>query len=271
MTVDEALQIQLDEKAKHPELSELDSNSRVSIWRLMFYVSAQLASWLSLFFENQKTEIEASFQYVPFGTARWYRQKALEFQSGDLLEFDPVNFTFKYAALNTEKQLIKQCAVVADGGEVTFKLATGTIGNLTPVPATVADEFRAYINEIKYAGTPISIINQEADKVKMNIVVYYDAERDPEEISSDLKTAASSYLNTMNSTSFGGIFSSTQLVDAIQTVRGVTDVVINDASGKSANGSQWIPFDSGGRYQSYAGYVVYDNINNLFTPHPNDQ
>ena len=263
-TIDDYIAQIVSEKETIPELNALTSASRVSIWRLWVYLVAKTAYRLEQLIDLFKTEIDATYVAVPYATAAWYRQKSLLFQKDDVLIYNNTNYTLSYESIDPDKQVIKQCAVIADSGAVVFKIATLENSTLVPVDSVTEAQFLSYIEKIKYPGTEIIVVNKNPDIIRMRARVTFDAEIDPSVLLVELKVAAVSYLTNIV---FDGVFHTTSFIDYLQKVKGSVDVTIEFAQG-IVNGNI-LPFDSDGRYYSIAGYMNFESIDNLFTLIPN--
>ena len=76
MTQQEALAIIETEVAKHTELSEIDSTSKVSIWYYIKYVFSAVASLISEIWLAYQAEVNAAIAAAPYGTVQWYILRA---------------------------------------------------------------------------------------------------------------------------------------------------------------------------------------------------
>ena len=126
-------------KAKETEasLNELNSTSKVAIWRLWAYITAFVIYTLELVFDQHKAEVlDALTQQKPH-TARWYRNKALAFQYGfDLRsETDLFDNTGKSKEEIENSKIIKYSAVteVETESRLIVKIATEQGGELQPI------------------------------------------------------------------------------------------------------------------------------------------
>lgn len=231
-------------KASEPALNELNSTSKTAIWRLMIYI-VSVAIWtLEKLFDLHTADIDDKLARLKPGTARWYHSKTLGFQYGfDLLpDSDKFDNTGNSEEAIGNSRIIKYAAVVdaAEESRIVIKIATEQNGELSPVTAHQQEAFSKYINEIKYAGVYVTILNNQPDILKLNIRIV----RNPlilDENGLDVNTAKYPVKEAiqafMKRLPFNGELSLQTLVDEIQKVAGVVDLSIDLAQSKWIDGS----------------------------------
>lgn len=212
--------------AADENLSALNSNSKVAIYRLFVFVVAFSIWILETLFDTHKHEvdsiIEAKFPHRP----SWYRNKALAFQYGHVLimdtdKYDNTGFTDE--EIETSK-VIKYSAVTKSGGQVRIKIAAETAGVLTPITPEVKNAFDFYIDEITDMGVNYLVINVLPDILLLNIQIY----RDPLVLDSNgmsilnanypVQEAINEYMKELP---FNGELVLAHLTDKLQKVEGV--------------------------------------------------
>lgn len=161
-----------------PRLAELNSVSKVSIWRLMVYIVSVCTWSLEVLFDLRDLEVSARLAQLKPHRPAWYKNKALAFQYGhDLITDSDVydNTGFTDAEIEASK-IIKYCAVdePEDESILIVKVATETDGKLQPIPFDPRIAFSAYMKEIHDAGVPLRIINYLPDRLYLAIQIYYD-------------------------------------------------------------------------------------------------
>lgn len=239
----------------------LTSPSKVAIYRLIVDVVATAIWSLEKLWDIFKADIETRIQAAVSGTVAWLHNACLTFQYGDNLEFNGEKFI--YPVVNTDKQIIKRCAIVESGSKVLIKVAK--LSGETPVELTF-DEYNAfkwYIRNIKFAGVKTAIISQPADLLSLSFKVYYA----PTLLSSsgELINEPGTYPvvdainNYIAGIVFNGKFNITSAIDAIQQAIGVVEPIAVSAQGKEYNAANYISFSE--KYYSVAGYMVIDNLN----------
>jgi hypothetical protein len=238
-------------------LTNLTTSSKVAIWRLLLWVVA-FGIWThEKVFDLHKQEIEARANELITGVPLWYRDQSLVFQYGDALVWNGKKYLYDPIDLN--KRIIKRCSVIEAAGQVRIKVAKLTSDVPSPLSTEERTAFLEYIQKIKFAGTNVAIISEEADKIR----VYYKIKRDPLVLASNgelistpgtfpVNDAIESYIKNLP---FDGVFSVTQLTDAVQKAVGVVDPVLISAEAKYGSlAYQNIEMT----YESNAGHMAID-------------
>ncbi len=164
--------------AGNSELVQLNSTSKVAVFRLFSFVIATAIWLLEKIFDTHKLEIDNAIYNQKSGTGKWYQNKSLDFQYGfDLIEdtdkFDNVNFTSDEIEAS---KIVKYCSVreTQESNKLFIKIASESAGTLQQITNEQLIAFTAYINEIKYAGVRVSVVNNPADILNLQMVVYRD-------------------------------------------------------------------------------------------------
>ena len=236
----------LQAKTQEPALESLNSTSKVAIWRLWVYIIA-VAIWsLEKLFDQHRADIDNRLAELKPGTAKWYHSKALAFQYG--FELLPDSDQFNNQGASEEQieasKVIKYCAVTDAPTEsrIVIKIATAQGEELTPVTAHQQEAFSRYINEIKYAGVYVTILNNPPDILKLSIrivrnpLILDENGMDVNSGKHTVKEAIKAYLKRLP---FNGELSLQALTDEIQKVEGVKDVSIDLAQTKWLDSTIW--------------------------------
>lgn len=268
-TIAEIQQEILLEKEKHEQLSGLkntSSNSKTAIWRLWVYIVAT-AIWM-----HEKIVERNALLSRPH-TLQWYREQALNFLYGVDLEWKDGYFQYPEMSENEKKQLkiIKHCAIserlfddienenkkISDlisefyynqVGILTLKVAKENAdGTKVILNQSEKRAFRAYMNQVKDAGTQIRVVSNEGNKIVITLEVYVnpliiytddeDYNQNPQNTGNEdeqnrqnsgkllrnlsiepVKDAIKEYITTLE---FNGAFVPTYLIDKIQQISGV--------------------------------------------------
>lgn len=240
--------------------------SAVSIENILLHTVAACAYSLEVLFEAYKEEVDERIAANIVPTVRWYHTQALAFQYGDNLAFDEKTQSFRYAAEDESKKIVKYCAV-QDAGNTIQMLVSGRKDGL---PAVIeGDEmtaFKAYMNSVKIAGVFINIQSLPADRVKISAKVYVNpmvidsAGKRISDGSRPVEDAVNDYLAGVI---YGGTFNKTKLVDAIQAVEGVTDVELLGVQAKQDGGSY--AEVAGNNYTAVSGSFISEDLNTTIT------
>lgn len=234
----------LSEKTKYSELDVLNSKSKSSIWNLFIYIIAYAIFNLELLFDQHKLEVSTAISELKPHTARWYRNKALAFQYGFKLHEDTDKFNNEGHTEEeiTASKVVKYSAVTEAQSQsrLIIKIAGENNGELSPITEPQKEAFMTYMEEIKDAGVPLTIINYLPDLLYLNITI----KRDPlvldasgnaiAPINGDIRPVDTAIKEFLRELPFNGELILSKLTDKLQITAGVKDVNIDNAS------SAWI-------------------------------
>jgi len=226
----------LDRIALNENLSGLNSTSKVAIYRLLAYIVSFSIRALEELFDTHKKEIDTAIYEQKSGTPRWYRNMSLAFQYGfDLLtdsdKFDNTGYTDEDIE---ESKIVKYCSVKEsnDSNRLVLKVASEQDEVLVPLTETQILSFSQYLKEIKYAGVKISVVNNPADKLILNMVVYRDVlvlDQNGNSIVHAGKPVEEAIKNYMKALPFDGELVINDLIEKLRAVDGVNNVHIKYA------------------------------------------
>lgn len=271
------------EQTAQSGLSGLNSPSNSSIYNLWKYIVAVQMFLQETLWDIFKTELETIVSKAAIGSDAWLQDRVLQFQYDSVtpqIVSIQSDFSVNYSTIDTTKRIITRCAVKTTASRtVTVKVAK----NDPPEALSVSElsALQSYLNNtgdgtyansgvgISFAGVRYLASSLDADKLYLGATIYYNGQY-ASVISDTVITAINNYLAN---TPFDGTFKLTSLVDAIQSVSGVTDVILNnvairpdtdviaDSTYLVQSNTTIIP-----TYQLTAGYVVEeDTTNYLFT------
>ena len=262
----------LQAKAQEPALSELNSTSKVAIWRLWVYIIA-VAIWsLEKLFDQHRADIDKRLAELKPHTARWYRSKALAFQYGfDLLpDSDKFNNQGHTEEAIEASKIVKYSAVIEskNEGRLIVKIAGEQGDTLQPITDAQKQAFEAYLQEIKDAGVRLSVVNYQPDVLHLQMKIVYDPlvlDSNGQSIihaTKPVETAIKDYLKRLP---FNGELVLAHLIDALQQAEGVKIPHLVLAQSKNITSS--------GDYGAFetieiskiptAGYFTIDNFNDI--------
>ena len=271
-TIQEIQTLILQAKAQEPALSELNSTSKVAIWRLWVYIIA-VAIWsLEKLFDLHRADIDKRLAELKPHTARWYRSKALAFQYGfDLLpDSDKFNNQGHTEEAIEASKIVKYSAVIEskNEGRLIVKIAGEQSDTLQPITDAQKQAFEAYLQEIKDAGVRLSVVNYQPDVLHLQMKIVYDPlvlDSNGQSIihaTKPVEEAIKSYLKRLP---FNGELVLAHLIDALQQAEGVKIPHLVLAQSKNIT--------SGGSYGDFetieiskiptAGYFTIDNFNDI--------
>jgi hypothetical protein len=254
-------------------LDELTTSSKVGIWRLILWVCA-VAIWIheGLWYSFEIETNEKADTLIP-GTVGWWVNTMKKFQYGDALVWNDVTEKWEYETIDSTKQIIIQAAVVESNSLLVIKIAKsdGSTGleKLTSPELAAASN---YVDIMKFAGTLTTMISDDPDYFYLLCTVYvdtsiiYNDESNPSDplngsliVDSTvfpIRDAITNYISTLD---FNGKLFIVELVDAIQSVSGVSNVIINTAQAKYGSlVYSNILTTTEQSYQSNAGYLTID-------------
>lgn len=233
-------------------MSALNSRAKVAIWRLIFYIVAVAIHTHEVFVEVLIA------RYRP-GTIPWYREKCLEFQLGDPLLYQ--SGVYVYSLINESNRIVTHAvAIEKANGTLLIKVAKGTSPTLSPLTTTEKNAFLAYFHLIKFAGTIVELVSENADVVKLSYRVFYDPLLIASDGTSVLNPSEKPVHNGINiflaELSFGGVLRLEELDQAIRSIPGVKNIVRVSAYAKYGV----LPYSNiettyNHSYEPFAGYM----------------
>jgi len=271
-TIQEIQTLILQAKAQEPALNELNSTSKVAIWRLWVYIIA-VAIWsLEKLFDQHRADIDKRLAELKPHTARWYRSKALAFQYGfDLFpDSDKFNNQGHTEEAIEASKIVKYSAVIEskNEGRLIVKIAGEQGDTLQPITDAQKQAFEAYLQEIKDAGVRLSVVNYQPDVLHLQMKIVYDPlvlDSNGQSIihaTKPVETAIKDYLKRLP---FNGELVLAHLIDALQQAEGVKIPHLVLAQSKNITSS--------GDYGAFetieiskiptAGYFTIDNFNDI--------
>ncbi len=214
-------------------LSGLNSNSQTAEFRQW---EAVIGSVMYVFDQarlQDQTDINTIIEANRgVGTAKWYVQRALEFQWSSTASYSLIvddDGYARYPVVVLQDRIIKQAAATTDqDGKLILKVATtNSQGELIPLTTEQLQDFKNYISSLALPGQPIQYVNQAADILTVVADVYYSSTSN----STGLHDALMEALRQFSlDTEFNGRVYLSAIVDALQSVPGIIDVYINSAT-----------------------------------------
>lgn len=256
----------MDAKATIAALDTLTSNSQVSIFGNIFYVSAVEIAMLEQIIDVYIASIETTINEQAIGSTPWLRAKILDFQYGDFVVLNTLDFSISYPLIDSTKQIITRCSVKEKGDRVVdVKVAKEE----PPVPLVTLelDALENYLNVIKPAGTQINIISLDADRLYIVGTIYY-AGQFSADIQTNVEAALTAYMTNLSSAqSFNGAAKVTDIINVVKSVEGVTDFNLLELGGRAeittfSSRDVFYKLSTGVNLISYptsAGYIIEED------------
>jgi hypothetical protein len=236
--------------------TELNSGSKVAIYRLFSFVIAT-AIWLhEVLFDEHKAEVNSILATKQTHNLNWYAEKAKMFEYGNALVPD----SDYYDPIDEEAQIVSHAAVDEINGTLFMKVAKDNEDDLAPLSTAAPDEltpFTEYIKTVKDAGVKINIVSDNGDDLKMVVDIWYDPLVIDEEgkllINSSKEPAKDTIKNYIKNIPFNGEFIPAHLVDALQTTEGIDIPVLKSVETRFGT-NDFAVVD--GKVVPNAGYLV---------------
>ena len=204
-------------------LNDLNSNSKVAVWRLMCWLFAYVAAFFDQFFDIFKAEVDEKLKAFP-GNAESLNKEVRKFQYDDPLLFYS-DGSYGYAEIDAAKQIIKRVSINTTSAGTQVKVAKEVNGDPSPLSNDELTAFQGYLNEIQYAQKKLVATSTASDKLKLPLTIYYSAIVPLATIKARVELAITEHLKVLNSdTNFDGSFYPLDLLVAIRDVDGVISV-----------------------------------------------
>jgi NADH:ubiquinone oxidoreductase subunit 5 (subunit L)/multisubunit Na+/H+ antiporter MnhA subunit len=223
---------------------QANTTSKVGVWRRWLWVVAFAIYTFEQILNVFKKETDDKIAKSRPHTAKWYRQKAMDFLYGVPLVTDADYYD---TSLLTEAQIaaakiISNAATVRvlQNGYGTLRIKVVRTVSTEYAPVTTQHLFALnnyFNNHVADAGTIVLCTTGEADMLKLKLDIYYDALLlDPQggrldgSATTPVIDAIKAYLKSIDFEN--GQFITTRLVDALQKVPGVILPVVREAYSK---------------------------------------
>lgn len=218
--------------------ADLNSTSKVAIWRLWAYLTA-VAIWThESLWELFRIEVQKVADSAIVGTVPWYQGQVFKYQHGDTLEYDPVTGKYAYATIDTDVQIVKRCAVIEQpDGVLAFKVAKLSSGAPVALDSSEQSALVQYIKKIRFAGTRFTLLSGNGDIIRIEATIYYDGVVPLATIKANVQAAITNYIGALP---FNGELLLSTLVDKVQAVDGVLDVVLVSTQTKSISTNPYV-------------------------------
>lgn len=245
--------------------------SSVSIESILFYCFAFAVWTLETLFDKHKAEVESKIEQLEPHTLRWYVNKAKAFMYGYKLVQDTDYYdTSNMSETDIEAARRVKYAVATESNTVVYLKVAGQNDKQQPclLNRSELDALTAYMNTIKDAGVAIKLINEEADRIKIHLKVYYDATvLDAEGVNADgNKPVEDAVRSVITNLPFNGVYRNTDLLAAITKLPGVEVADIVEVMTKVNNAAEYtkvVGFDKpySGYYSLPAEDLIIDYVN----------
>lgn len=248
----ENIKSQLEQEALQniPGLSQSDA-AEWKLWTSIMALAVKAVKYIASVFT---ADIDKKLAFLRPGTTGWYARVAREFQYGHSLIVKD-DGSLGYAVADPEAMIVAAVSVVErSGGGIVIKVARDDNGELAGLNSLELEAFENYMESVKFVGTKLSVISQNADTVKYNLKVFYSPAFDPQSVELEVKQALESYKLSLD---FSAVIYSQRFIQAVINVPGVVTAELISFEAKQATGIGYQPIEV--RHELYSGYFNYDN------------
>jgi hypothetical protein len=235
-------------------LNQLSTPSKVANWRLILWVIS-FCIWVhETLWDLFKAEIEQQIAAGRPGVPLWYQQQAFNWQFGQDLVWDGNRYV--YDPINLPLRLVTRCSINDEGGIIRVKVAKGLDA---PSELSIIEEasFTAYMNQIKFAGSNLQVINYPADQIRCAWEIFYNPLLQPSAVRANVEAAINNYLRNIP---FDGKLVLNAFIDAVQAAEGVVNPILLACDTNNIS-SAFAPVNI--EYQSVSGYFIISPANPL--------
>lgn len=237
---------------KNEQIPEL-SDSQAAEWRLWLWIFAYGVYLFELVLYALKADVETTLANKQPGSLQWYIDKAKGFQLDDSLVVNDKG-VLGYVLEDLEKQIVKHASATEQDGELLLKVAKyNDNGELVPLSLTNGEflHFQRYIENVKFAGTGITITTLDADLMNYDITVYYDPAYLPDAVEQGVNERLDAFRLELD---YEGYFYTSDFVKAITDVAGVKTIKVNNLTGTQGVDTEVIDVS----YLVKAGYYNFN-------------
>ena len=222
-------------RKQYLELTEWENDSKMSILDAITWVQSSCIWAFENIIDVFKIDLAKVLQNRINGTPGYYANALFKYQSGDELEMNDEGTAFSYPTIDETKRIITKVAYSETVQEnfhdklLLLKIATGNPGAYQQIDSDEMVAIRAYVNQIAFAGTSITVVSRKGDVLVPKFTVYYDGAITEEEVYTNIEDSINQFVANVD---FNGFIYTQKLIDAIQSAEHVVDVHI------SATGNQ---------------------------------
>lgn len=249
---------------KFPE--DTPAGSKVGVFNLIIDVVAQCIFTFEVIMDQLKSDIQKIADTAPSGNNKWIQKQMFNFQYTDTVVL--TNFVPGYAVIDESKRIITQCAVKdAGSGIVSIKLAKGATPPFLPLSGPEMTAVKNYYygtpttEGIGFSGVKAAFVSLDPDRMFVQANVYFFGQNVSATVKTAVIAAINSFLQSFANDSFAGRVFMIKLVDAIQSVEGVSRVELVSVKARAAavafGGASVVPIQ--GFYDTVAGHIISED------------
>lgn len=250
-----------------------DCFSMASLENIIFYVFASAVWTLEKLFDLHRADVDARIEQLEPHTLRWYVNKAKAYMQGQKLVancdyYDTEGMTEQAIA---DARVVKYAVATESNTVVYIKVAREVDGNPAALTNGQLDGLTAYMNEIKDAGVSVQLRNEPADKMRIDLLIYYD----PTLLTIDSNGAGvlvsgeepvrEATKQVIENLPFNGMFRKSDLLAALQALPCVEVADIKSVQVKPNNAELWQTVE--GYDRPFSGYYSIDALTVDYKPY----
>ncbi len=227
--------------------------SAVSVETVLISIVAVCAAVIENMMDLFRRDVDTTISTERYGHRGWYEEVAKAFQYSGDHDFGLDESTGLYDEPDEEARIVSRASCREYGHGVKLKVAKGDAGNLEPLDSNEKAAFATYINRLKPAGIPVTVVSSAPDVLALQIVVYYDPLVFTQSNAAvTVKAEMEAYLQSIE---FAGEYVTQSMVDRLQKVPGIDIVEVGTVKAKH-EGYGYEPIEHDARYTPEPGYMV---------------
>ncbi|MCF0219070.1 MAG: hypothetical protein HUK14_04735 [Muribaculaceae bacterium] len=249
-----------------------DCFSMASLENIIFYVFAVAVWSLEKLFDLHRADVDARIEQLEPHTLRWYVNKAKAYMQGHKLvtDCDYYNTDGMTEQDIAAAKVVKYAVATESNTVVYIKVARELNGNPAALTPDQLKGLASYMNEIKDAGVSVQLRNEPADKMKIELLIYYDptlltvnADGIGDQNGADPVREATK--RVIENLPFNGMFRKSDLLSALQALPCVEVADIKSVKVKPNNAELWKEVE--GYDRPYSGYYAINALNVDYKPY----
>lgn len=273
-TVDQIKQSIYTRIASRPSIAELITNpSTTALWKDFVECMAVEIATLEQLQDSYKADINTAIITAPIHNQEFVRNQAFLFQYDSVIPqvVELIDYVPTYNPVDATKRIITVCTVRLQASRVLdIKVAKNnppeklTVGELASIQGYYTDggSSTALATGVGIAGIAHNLVTLDPDRVFIEGTIYHNGQF-TSTIQADVILAIETYLYNLGR---NGIIQTIKIIDAIQSVNGVTDVDIVNLAVRFAatawGGKTYLIASSTVAYiffETAAGYAYQEN------------
>lgn len=239
----------VDKKDEYLELKEVNSKSKVSVMNSLLWVVAGGIRTLEALVDVATIDIGGTINSRINGTPIYYAKALLKYQHGDELSIQDNGLRFGYSNIDESKRIITKVAFseiesdISKDNRILYKVATGKQGQLKPITQEQLVSVKAFLNNIKFAGTRLDVTSKSGDILIPRVTVYHNGQLEETEMLDKISESLYKYMSKLT---FDATVRKIDIINAIKNTENVKDVYI-DKSTEPAGGIYIARYDDDGK------------------------